>query len=77
MSAHNEWIAAGMAEGSFLLVGSLQPRQGGLLLAYNTTRSELETRLREDPFVANDVVTSEVLEVTASKADPRLGFLLS
>ena len=76
MGAHNEWIARGMAEGMFVLVGSLQPRVGGLLLAYNTTRSELEMRMGEDPFVASDVVSVEVLEVAPSKADARLAFLL-
>jgi uncharacterized protein YciI len=76
MAAHNDWITRGLDEGVFLLVGSLQPRAGGIILANDTTRSALEARISQDPFVANDVVSAELLEVSCSKADPRLGFLL-
>ena len=76
MATHNDWIKQGMADGIFLFVGSLQPRAGGAILAHNTTRSDLEARLSQDPFVAQDVVSAEVLEISGSKADPRLTFLL-
>ncbi len=76
MPAHNEWITRGMADGVFLLVGSLEAQAGGTILAHNTTRSELEARVSQDPFVVNDVVGTEILEVTCSKVDPRLEFLL-
>lgn len=76
MPAHNDWITRGIDEGVFLLVGSLQPRAGGLILAHNTTRSELDARVSQDPFVAHDVVSAELLEFSRTKADPRLGFLL-
>lgn len=76
MSAHNEWIARGMTEGVFLLVGSLRPPAGGAILAHETTRTDLVLRVGQDPFVANDVVSAEVLEVSCSRADPRLAFLL-
>jgi len=77
MSAHNAWIKRGFDEGIFLMVGSLQPRLGGALVAHDTTRAELEARILEDPFVVHDVVKPEVLELTPSKADARLGFLLA
>ncbi|MBX3207666.1 MAG: hypothetical protein KF764_21635 [Labilithrix sp.] len=77
MAAHNEWIKRGFDEGLFLLVGSLQPNLGGAVLAHNTTRAELEARVLTDPFVAHDVVKAELLEVSPSKADPRLAFLLT
>jgi uncharacterized protein YciI len=76
MAGHNEWIASGLADGVFLLVGSLQPRLGGAVVAHNTTRQELEERLRADPFVAHDVVTVELFEVSPAKSDARLAFLL-
>lgn len=76
MAAHNVWIARGIADGVFLLVGSLMPRAGGALLAHNTTQAALEARMREDPFVSSDVVGVELLEISPSKADARLGFLL-
>jgi uncharacterized protein YciI len=76
MAAHNEWIARGFADGAFLLVGSLQPRAGGAILAHGVTRADLEARINQDPFVAHDVVSAELLEISCSKADPRLEFLL-
>ena len=76
MAAHNEWIKRGLDEGVFLLVGSIQPNLGGAVLAH-APRDELEQRVRSDPFVAHDVVKAEVIEVSPSKTDPRLAFLLA
>lgn len=77
MAAHDEWIKRGFDAGVFLLVGSLQPQLGGAVIAHDTTRAELEARVQEDPFVAQDVVKAEVLEVSPSKAHPRLAFLVT
>ncbi len=76
MQGHNEWIKRGFDDGVFLVVGSLQPGQGGGILAHDTTLEDLRVRVNEDPFVAENVVTAEVLEITPSKADERLQFLL-
>lgn len=76
MTAHNEWIKRGMDDGLFLLVGSLLPGLGGAVIAHNITRAELEERLRSDPFVEHDVVKAELLEVSPSRSDPRLAFLV-
>lgn len=77
LAAHNEWIKQGFDDGAFLLVGSLSPGLGGAVIVDGLGRGELEERLRGDPFVAQDVVKAEVLEVAPSKADPRLAFLLA
>ncbi|KPK56157.1 MAG: hypothetical protein AMS22_02215 [Thiotrichales bacterium SG8_50] len=76
MDAHNEWIERGFEDGVFLLVGSLQPQMGGGIMAHNTTRSELQNRVDEDPLVAQNVVSAEIIEMAAGKADERLSFLL-
>lgn len=76
MAGHSEWIRTGMNDGVFLAVGSLQPGLGGIIVAHNTTRTVLEARLEHDPFIAQDVVRAELLDVSLSKADPRLAFLL-
>lgn len=76
MQAHKEWIQQGFDDGVFLLVGSIQPQAGGAILAHSTTLESLQQRVAEDPFVAEGVVRSEIVEVAASKADGRLGFLL-
>src|SRR5689334_15161890 len=77
MEAHNAWIQQGFDDGAFLLVGTLQPRLGGVVLARASSRTELDARVQRDPFVAEQVVHAEVLEVSPSRMDPRLDFLAS
>ena len=76
MDGHKDWIKRGFEDGVFLLVGSLQPNSGGGIVAHNTSLSELRTRVEDDPFVAENVVSAEVLEIAPSRADARLEFLL-
>lgn len=75
MTDHDEWLQRGFDAGVFLVAGSIQPGLGGAIVAHDTTRAELDERLQRDPFVAHDVVTVEVLEVSPGKTDPRLAFL--
>ena len=76
MSDHNEWIKGGFDDGVFLMVGSLQPNLGGGIVAHNTSLSDLRNRVNNDPFVAENVVRAEILEISPAKADERLEFLL-
>ena len=76
MEGHNEWIRRGFDDGVLLLAGSLQPNLGGGILAHNTTLSDLQSRVNDDPFVAENVVSAKILEITPSKTDERLSFLL-
>lgn len=76
LQGHKEWITRGFDEGVFLLAGSLQPNAGGLVVAHNTSLAELQSRVAKDPFVTAGVVEPEVLEVTPSRVDERLSFLL-
>lgn len=75
MEGHKEWIRRGFDDGVFLLVGNLQPGLGGGIVAHNTTLAELQSRVNADPFVVEDVVRAEVLEITPSRADERLKFM--
>jgi len=77
MQAHKDWLQQGFDEGVFLLAGSLQPQAGGMILASGVTLAQLEDRVSDDPFVAEDVVHAEIVAVTPSKTDPRLAFLLA
>ena len=76
MDGHNEWVKSGFENGVFLLAGSLQPDLGGSIMAYNTSLEDLQNRVNDDPFVANNVVNTEILEISPAKADKRLQFLL-
>lgn len=75
MDSHNDWIRRGFDEGVFLLVGSLQPNAGGAILAHNASRAEIEARVKDDPFVAEGVVSADILEFTPGRTDERLDFL--
>lgn len=76
MAGHNEWIKSGFDDGVFLLAGSLQPKMGGGIVAHNTTLSDLQSRVNIDPFVSQNVVSVEILELSPAKAEERLAFLL-
>ena len=76
VEGHKAWLRQGFEEGVFLLAGSLQPEAGGAILAEEASLSALEARVQEDPFVAERVVSAEVIAFTPSRADPRLEFLL-
>ncbi len=75
MAGHNDWIRRGFDEGVFLVAGSLQPNQGGGIVAHNTSLPELEARVNDDPFVAQDVVSARIIEIAPSRVDERLAFL--
>ncbi len=77
MEGHNKWIKRGFDDGVFLLVGSLQPNLGGGIVAHNTSLSDLQNRVNDDPFFAENVVSAEIIEITPAKTDERLAFLLS
>jgi len=76
MDEHNQWVQQGFQDGVFLLVGSLQPNLGGSVIAHNISLSELQVRVGEDPFVKENIVSSEILEIDPKKADERLKFLV-
>lgn len=77
MEAHKAWLKHGFDDGVFLLAGSLEPDLGGGILAHNSPSADLHRRVNEDPFVTNDVVKAEILELDPGKADDRLKFLIS
>ena len=77
MDGHKDWIKRGFDDGVFLLVGSVRPNLGGAVVAHNTSLKDLQGRVSSDPFVAENVVKAEILEITLSRADARLNFLLA
>ena len=76
MDGHNQWIKRGFDDGVFLLVGSLQPNLGGGIVVHNTSLTDLQNRVNDDPFVSENVVSAEIMEISPAKADERLSFLL-
>ena len=76
MECHKEWLNRGFDDGVFLLTGSLQPNSGGGIVAHNTSLPDLQNRVNHDPFVAENIVSAEILEITPARTDERLAFLL-
>lgn len=75
MEGHQEWIRRGVADGVFVLVGSIREGEGGAVLATGTIPEDLRARVDQDPFVAHDVVTAEIIAIEPNLTDPRLAFL--
>lgn len=54
-------------QGKFIFSGRKNPRTGGVILAYNITRMELELILKEDPFWINQIADYDIIEVAVTK----------
>lgn len=72
MEGHKAWIGRGFDDGVFLLAGSLRPGLGGAIVAHNTSLSDLQRRVNDDPFVTEGVVGAEILDIAPARADERL-----
>jgi uncharacterized protein YciI len=77
MEEHKRWLKRGFDEGVFLLAGSLEPGLGGGILAHGASLQEIQRRVDEDPFVAENVVSAEIIELDPGMADERLRFLVA
>lgn len=75
MAGHKAWLQQGFERGHFLMAGSLQSNMGGGIIAHDMGREDLEAFVSQDPFVAEGVVTPEILEITPARLDDRLNFL--
>ena len=75
MQGHRDWLQAGFERGHFLLAGSIVPGAGGAILANGVSKEDLDAIVNQDPFVKEDVVTAEILEIEPAKLDARLQFL--
>lgn len=66
LPGHRQWIQQGIADGHFLLAGSLDNTAGGAVLAVGRDHAEVQARVAQDPFVVHGVVSAEVHAVTPS-----------
>lgn len=75
MPGHIDWLRRGFDEGVFLLSGSLQTGLGGAVMAHNTSLADLQRRVEDDPFVTENIVKADIVEIIPGRADERLAFL--
>lgn len=76
MEGHMKWLNQGFDEGVFLLAGSLKPNLGGAIIAKNSSIELIQNRINQDPFIIENIVESEILEINPSKMDDRFTDLL-
>ncbi len=67
MDGHAEWIKQGFDDAVFILAGCLKPGLGGSVIAHNTSLSELQKRVSDELFVAENIVSAEILEIDPKK----------
>jgi uncharacterized protein YciI len=67
MAAHVRFLKKYYASGHFLVSGRKIPRDGGIILAVGASRQEIETIVREDPFVTRGLADVRIVEFRASQ----------
>jgi uncharacterized protein YciI len=77
MPGHAQWIQQGIDDGVFLMAGSLDNAQGGVVLATNMDSARVQHRVELDPFVIHGVVVPEIYAVSPSRMVQGMAALLS
>jgi uncharacterized protein YciI len=67
MAAHVKFLKKYYAAGHFLVSGRKIPRDGGIIVAVGTSRAQIESIMREDPFCARGLAEARVVEFRASQ----------
>jgi uncharacterized protein YciI len=70
MAAHVKFLKKYYASGNFLVSGRKIPRDGGIILASATSRKQIETIIKEDPFHARGLADFRITEFRASQRAP-------
>jgi uncharacterized protein YciI len=67
LEEHKAWLEKNYADRVFVLSGPQVPRSGGVIVAVNTTRADLEQRLKDDPFSRLHYANYAVTECAPSR----------
>ena len=67
MAAHVRFLKKHYASGHFIMSGRKIPRDGGIILAVGTSRDEIETIMRNDPFCARGLAAVRIIEFRVSQ----------
>lgn len=77
MKAHVAFLDRGYADGHFVVSGRKIPRDGGIILVAGMERTEVETLMRQDPFVAQGLAELRIVEFRASQRAKDIDQLLA
>lgn len=67
MADHVKFLKKYYDSGHFQISGRKIPRDGGIILATGKNRTEIETIIREDPFVKRGLAEFRIIEFRASQ----------
>lgn len=67
MAEHMTFLRKHYASGAFLVSGRKVPRDGGVILAVGRDRAEIESIVRDDPFVSRGLADYRIIEFRASQ----------
>ena len=67
MKAHMAFLRKYYAAGNFLVSGRKIPREGGVILAVGTSREQIESIMKEDPFCSRGLADVRIIEFRASQ----------
>lgn len=70
LAGHKLWLRQGIDDGTFLMAGTLDDAEGGVVLAAGHDRAEVLARVEQDPFVTHGVVHAEIHAVVPSAMAP-------
>jgi uncharacterized protein YciI len=76
MRAHMAYLKKEYAAGRFLMSGRKVPRTGGIILALGDSREQVETLVRQDPFVARGLADFRITEFNLSQRAESIDALL-
>ncbi len=77
MRAHMAFLKEQYAAGRFLVSGRKIPRDGGIILALASSLQELESIVRQDPFVSSGLADYRIIEFRMSQRAPSIDALLT
>ena len=77
MKAHMAFLKRHYQAGQFLVSGRKVPREGGIILALGESREQIESIVKQDPFVARGLADFRVIEFRESQRAPSIDALLA
>lgn len=67
LDAHSEWLDAHYVTGLFLASGRREPRVGGIIIAADRPRVEVEAAIDGDPFALLGIARHSLVEFHPSR----------
>lgn len=62
LAEHRNFLEEGYQKDYFVASGPKNPRNGGIIVSQLKDRSQLETILKQDPFIVHDIAEYQFIE---------------